>query len=253
MLVVVGGGTLIDQAKAFVATQAPLVRLVAVPTLWGSGAEASRITIASVGGEKRVTIDDSWVPEARVIWPELLETVSPELARYASGDVLTHALEGLLSPLAGPEVRSISARCLREAIELPVRPDPRWLDVSADACAAQARASVGLAHGIAHTLEGRVGAEFGHARLVSTFVWPVLEFDLGSSDKIVRLLESLEVQVELVRRRAREVFDESDYRALLPALEVHWPSVLRDPSTRLNSALVRPRALDHFLGWSGRE
>src|SRR6266481_6058377 len=99
-LIVAGGGSLMDEAKHFRAMQRPELRLILIPSIWGSGAEVAPIAVRNVSGVKEIATSEKFLPDAVVYWHELLETVSPERARHACGDVWSHALESFLSPLA---------------------------------------------------------------------------------------------------------------------------------------------------------
>jgi hypothetical protein len=244
-LVVIGGGTLIDEAKAFVADHrgAPLA-LVAVPSIWGSGAEASPVCVLQRDGKKCIRVEERFVPYARAVWPELATTIPVERARMACGDVWAHALEGFLSPLARHELRRELSALMQEMLRLPLGNDPAWFELSAQACAAQARSSVGLVHGIAHTLEEKGCG--GHACLCATYLLPVMRFNLEASAKAQALFAEFGVDREAVLRALGALHDPETYRRSLPVLSENWNSVLRDPSTRTNCALVRPQHLDHF-------
>lgn len=250
-LIVVGGGTLIDLAKVWRHEHAPSVRLIAIPSLWGSGAEASPVAVTREGERKIIRLDAAYVPDVRVSWPELAESVPPLQARRACGDAWSHALEGFLSPLATAELREKLASLLSSMLEIPTGRDARWFDASATACRLQAQSSVGLVHGIAHTLEGPLAtaqAEFGwgHAALCSTFLWPVLSFDAALSSRTEELFREYRLDFGRFLDAARTLFEEESYERALPLLESHWKAILRDPCTRTNSVLVRPGHLDHF-------
>lgn len=260
-LVAIGGGTMLDEAKQFRGTQAPRLKLIAVPSLWGSGAEASPVTVLTREGKKQITIEPKWLPDARVVWPELLATVTPRRAREACGDVWAHALEGFLSPLAKDDVRAEGAALLRDLLTLPLGVDARWLDVSAQACALQARSSVGLVHGLAHVLEGPLAAamraeanqpvdrqvEIGHAALCATFLWPVLRFNRAASDKLDRHAAQWALDLAAIEATLRSLHDATLWTRVRPLLESHWPQILRDVCTRTNCTLVRPSSLPALL------
>jgi alcohol dehydrogenase class IV len=250
-LVVVGGGTLIDSAKAQRRDFAPQLRLVAVPSIWGSGAEASPIVVVNHDDRKEIRKGDEFLPDARVVWPELATDVPSSLARYGCGDTWAHALEGFLSPLAGETLRQQLAGLIEELLALPLGADARWFDASARACAAQARSSVGLVHGIAHVLEPALRASqpaygWGHARLCTVFLWPVLALAQSTSSKARDLAKRFQVDLEATTAHARALFDQRDYDAAVPTLEALWGRVLRDPSTRTNCVLVRGEHLTFF-------
>ena len=134
---------------------------------------------------------------------------------------------------------------------LPLAPDARWFEASADACRLQARSSVGLVHGIAHTLEGPLRAEqpgfgWGHAALCSTFLWPVMTLNFRLSDGAEQRFASSGLDAVRAIASAHALFDEDAYDRAAPLLAAHWNEILRDPCTRTNGALVRPGALGHF-------
>jgi alcohol dehydrogenase class IV len=131
-------------------------------------------------------------------------------------------------------------------IDAGVGNDGRWFELSARAAAAQARSSVGLVHGIAHTLED---ARFGHARLCATYLHPVFAFD-RRVPKVDALLAKHGLDAEAIAAQTRALFDRGDYDATLPALEREWPNILRDRNTRTNSVLVRAADLRFFLDFS---
>jgi alcohol dehydrogenase class IV len=246
-LVVAGGGTMLDEAKRFVHDDAPHVRLIAIPTIWGSGAEASPVVVLNRGGAKEIRLDDAYLPQARAVWEELASTIPAAQARAACGDAWSHALEGFLSPLATGALRGEIAAIMREMIDVGVGNDGRWFELSARAAAAQARSSVGLVHGVAHTLEAVTG--FGHARLCAAYLRPVFAFDRRVA-KVEELLHAHGLDAAAIAAQSEALFDAGDYRATLPALEREWPRVLRERNTRTNAVLVRAADLPFFLEFS---
>jgi alcohol dehydrogenase class IV len=251
-LVVVGGGTLLDAAKLWRRRERPGLRLVAVASLWGSGAEASPIAVANGPAGKEPALDPALRPDARVRWPELAEQVPDRVARDACGDTFAHALEAFLSPLATPALRGEAAALLNEAAALPPAYHPRWFELSACACELQAASSVGLVHGIAHQLEPRLGdrASAGHAALCATYALPVFDHNAAAGPKVARYAEEFGLDVPALRRALLAVHDAERYRRWLPALAEAWPAVVRDACSRTNAALVRPSGLAFFQRWT---
>jgi len=249
-LIAAGGGTLIDEAKRFVHDDAPQLRLIAIPSIWGSGAEAAPVVVLNRGAGKEIRMDDAYLPHARAVWPELAATIPRERALEACGDAWAHALEGFLSPLASPGVRDDAAEIMRGMLEAGVGNDARWFELSSRAAAMQARSSVGLIHGIAHTLEPAMNAAvWGHARLCATYMRPVFVYD-RRAEKVPALLREHDLSADAITGAAESLFDAGHYRQSLPALESAWPSVLRDRCTRTNAVLVRQTDLQFFLDFA---
>jgi len=250
-LIAVGGGSLMDQAKYIRARQRPGLRLVLVPSIWGSGAEASPVVVLNREGGKEIASGSEFLPDTVIYWPGLLATVSPARARRACGDTWAHALEAFLSPLAGDQLRGQLAILIGEMLRLPLGNDPRWFSLSARACAFQAQASVGLVHGIAHVLEHPCRArhpeqEWGHARLCSAFLLPVMRLNRLASPKWSALARQYAIDEPAVWDVLQRLFEPEACSAAFPLLQVNWTKVLRDPCTRTNGALIRSRHLDEI-------
>ena len=241
-LLAVGGGSLIDQAKVLRA-QHSSVKLAALPTLWGSGAEASPIAVLNQDGKKVIRMGAELVPDMIVSHPEFATTLPAELIRNACGDSWSHALEGFLSPLGTDESRADLAVVMKRMLQQPIGYADAWFELSALACAGQSKTSVGLVHGIAHTLEGVIG--WGHAKLCSLYLLPVMSFNQTRSPKWPYLAEHGLDDV-IVLNVMRQLFEPAVYAEALPLLKEHWMKVLRDPCSRTNSALVRPADIEFF-------
>jgi hypothetical protein len=251
-LIVIGGGTIIDEAKEWRMEQAPGVELVAIPSIWGSGAEASPIVVRNRSGRKIIRIDSKLLPNARAICPDFAATISRDQAKHGCGDCWAHALEGFLSPLADGTLRAELAALIRQMLATAIDNNPVWFELSAQACAAQSRSSVGLVHGIAHTLEGVLQTQhpdihWGHTRLCSLFLWPVMQFNAQTSNRWYGLLSQQKLPLDLIQDVLKAFFDSKTYEVALPALKDNWMQILRDPCTRTNSALVRLTSLDFFM------
>ncbi len=247
-LVVVGGGLLIDRAKFVSRNSGREMTLVAIPSIWGSGAEASPITVLNRGDHKEIEVHEKYLPDEVLYWPGLAESIPSCRARFACGDVWAHAIEGFLSPLSCGALRTKIATLVREMLEVPLGVDPRWFELSSRACAAQSQSSVGLVHGLAHTLECELSQHpsahgWGHAELCSLLLAPVFRFNDTASQKQRELLCDYQLPAEELEGIFDQLFDESSFQALQPTLERVWPQVLRDPCTRTNCSLVRRNSL----------
>jgi len=251
-LIVVGGGSMIDLAKDLRYERGNNIVLVAIPTVWGSGAENSPVVVLERDGEKWIRMDSGFLPDYRVVWRELMPFAPEKLLIYGCGDVWAHALEGMLSPLATRELQAEIANLIRRMLEVELNLDGEWYELSAQACAAQAQSSVGLIHGIAHVLEPMLpenddGEKLGHARLCSTLLYPIMSYNRQASGKLEHTFQENGLAVEPIFTVLQELFESSDYDFILPFVHDNWKIILRNPSSRANSALVRQNSLDFFV------
>jgi len=257
-LVVVGGGTLIDRAKFFRAKNHPTLRLWAVPSLYGSGSEVSPIAVLDEGGVKEIHMGAEFLPDAHGYLPELAKIAPAHVRHWGRGDIWAHALEALLSPLALSTTTASAARLLHDMLAQPVTDAAQWFERSANACRLQAASSVGLVHGMAHTLEPVLRAahprqHWGHARLCALLLAPVFDFNRLHADKVDCIFQPLGLSPEAVRRALSAWFVHADYDLLRPHLVSHWMTILRDRCTRTNGVLVKPAHLNFFAGYAGPE
>ena len=245
-LVACGGGKLIDAAKAVAKRRPEPLVLVAVPSMWGSGAEASPVVVLDrPDGTKDITTDPAQLPDDVVLWPELTETVPADRRRWGAADVWAHAVEAAASPLGDPVLRAELARIIGELTALdPVDGDAgTWLRLSGRSCAAQSRAGVGLAHGIAHVMEPQLPG-WGHARIVAAVLPAVLRRTGADSPRWNETAATHGLDATAIAAWLETLTTPEDTSAVLDALPEHWPTVLRDPCTRMNGYLVRRTELD---------
>lgn len=245
-LVVVAGGTLIDQAKRLRRDRYPQCRLIAVPTLWGSGAECSPIAVRTIPEGKDIQMGDDLLPDIRVEWPELGASIPPQLAAWACGDAWSHAYEAFVSPLSTDDNRAAMATLMNRMTRLPLAYAPEWFAASVEACQGQARSSVGLVHGFAHVLESRLGPAWSHARLCSVFLLPVLRFNLAHSPKFTDCAAKFKADTQSVIDVAEKLFDADAYAEAMRAVPDCWTQIARDRCSRTNHVLVRANAIEFF-------
>jgi alcohol dehydrogenase class IV len=255
-LVVAGGGTQIDRAKRFRQAARPGLRLIAIPTIWGSGAEVSPIAVLSSNAGKEIHVGEDLIPDHYVAWPELARTVSAARLRHACGDVWAHALEAFTSPLASDTIRRDATELMSDVAGWALGYDQRWFEASAAACLLQARSSVGLVHGFAHVLEAPLAAAqpeagWGHARLCSTFLLPVLAFNRSRSPKVETIAAEHSLDLSRVELIAHTLFDSADYDAATALAADRWGIIARDRCSRTNCNVVRHDSLNFFLHFRG--
>ena len=125
-----GGGSSLDLAKlaAGLATNAGDVLdavgvdrltdqglpLLLVPTTAGTGAEATRVSMISHEGEKRIINDVRLIARGVALDPTLISSLPPSVTASTGMDALTHAIEAALSTNA----TALSTRASFEAVEL---------------------------------------------------------------------------------------------------------------------------------------
>lgn len=112
-MIAVGGGSAIDVAKAIKFFAESDVRILAVPTTAGTGAEVTRFSVLYNHGDKESVRSWDIIPELQVFDYTALESL-PYIQRVVTGlDAFTHAVEAYWSKDATDESRAYSAEALR--------------------------------------------------------------------------------------------------------------------------------------------
>ena len=117
-IVGIGGGSVLDAAKMIallvtnegsstdwfgvVEPTTPRPVLALVPTTVGTGAEVTRISMITHGGEKRIASSRSFVPDVVVLDPDLVAGLPPHVIAATGLDALAHAAESVMSTSSTP-------------------------------------------------------------------------------------------------------------------------------------------------------
>jgi alcohol dehydrogenase len=205
VLVAVGGGSVIDTAKAVGLVLAnggdvvdydftldeprpierPITPLVAVPTTAGTGSEVTFWAVVTdpARREKLGVGGPLMAPAVALVDPALTRTLPPTLTAFTGLDALTHAVEALAATNAGPlsdlcAVRAVSlaATSLRRAVadgdDGAARRDMALASMLAGA--AFTNADVGAVHCIAEVVGGLY--DLPHGLVCALYLPPVVEF-----------------------------------------------------------------------------
>ncbi len=204
VVVAVGGGSVIDAAKAVAglarcggtlwqytggAFKGPRISdalaIVAVPTTAGTGSEVSSVavfTFRGVGSRPEVPLKGTisspvLYPRVALVDPDLSVGAPPLVTARCGADALGHAIEARISRRAGPISSALACRAvgqiyrnLRRAVDDPSDPQPREeLALAATfAGAAFSAAGVVVNHAIAHALGAVLGTPHGEAVAIGT-------------------------------------------------------------------------------------
>jgi acetaldehyde dehydrogenase/alcohol dehydrogenase len=219
LIVAVGGGSVLDAAKAMrlfhenpevdlreltlpfldarkrVADYPQIahrVKLVAVPTTSGTGSEVSPAAVLTVGHTKATLIDYSLVPDVAIVDPTLTVTMPPGMTADTGLDALTHALEAAVSIFASPYTDAFCVQAARLIFESLPRAVADGTDLDARAAMANAATIAGLAFsnafvGVNHALAHAVGAHFGlpHGRANAVFLPHVMRYNASIPSKFM--------------------------------------------------------------------
>ncbi len=193
-IIALGGGSIIDLAKIIKRDLG--IKMVAIPTTIGSGAEVSRFSliIDSKTKKKNVITSSDLLPEVVIYNPLLFKTIPRQELVYQTIDAFSHAIESLVSKMSNPASNMLSAVAidyLYEGLEEISRGKindeilEKIITASFLAGLAQSSAATGLAHSFAHYFGPK--NNISHSRAVTIFLLDVLELNAASCDKYKKL------------------------------------------------------------------
>lgn len=169
-IVALGGGSAMDCAKAMAYFSGMKVRLVAIPTISGSGSEVTDFAILTHNGVKHPLVDPRLRPEVAIADTDLVATLPPTLVADGGFDVLTHAIEAYTARNHAPISDALAKDAFRTAFQaLPAsfsgeRAAREAVHMAATmAGLAFTQAGLGLCHALAHALGGEF--HIPHGRL----------------------------------------------------------------------------------------
>ncbi len=177
VVIAIGGGSVIDTAKAIIyldyRLQEKIVRkddikktkLIAIPTTSGTGSEVTSYSVITneENNRKIPLVDKRMIPDIAVLDPNFTRTVPPKVVAESGLDVFTHALEAYVSKFSNPFSRGYAVEALKLVRDHLV---PMFLNISQEehrtnmhiascmAGLAFEQSSLGLTHGMAHSLGG---------------------------------------------------------------------------------------------------
>ncbi len=218
-IVSVGGGSVIDTAKAVCVTlknggkcndhiainrlQEPQIPHIVVPTTSGTGSEVTNVAVikSKKAGRKVFLVDPRIIPNTAILDPQFTVNLPPGLTATTAMDAMTHAVEALTSIMAQPICDGQALQAIRLINEnLPrVIANPKdekarnQLQIAATMAGwAFTIAQVGLGHAMAHT----VGILYNvpHGAACGIVLPAVMRFNVDfAADKLAMVAQTMGV------------------------------------------------------------
>ncbi|MFX4295488.1 MULTISPECIES: iron-containing alcohol dehydrogenase [Roseobacteraceae] len=163
------------------------VRLIALPTTAGTGAEVTKNAVLDVPslGTKLSIRGRALFPDHALVDPDLMAGAPRSVALHAGLDAVTQLIEAHTSVVATPFTRALTAQALPEALgalrtvvtgDVAGWPAMAWASLASGV--ALANGGLGAAHGLAAVLGARLGAP--HGALCGRLLVPVMRANAGA-------------------------------------------------------------------------
>lgn len=168
VVVALGGGSVMDCAKAMAFFGKGEYALVAIPTTSGSGSEVTDFAILTHDGVKHPLVDARLRPDEAILDSDLLQELPKGLIAQAGFDAISHAVESYVAKNGGTVTELLAREAFSMAFAaLPAsyagRKDVRLKVHLASTLAGLSftQAGLGLCHGLSHALGGRFHVAHG--------------------------------------------------------------------------------------------
>lgn len=207
-----GGGSPIDAAKAIklMAEQLNIletIRLVIIPTTSGTGSEVTNFSVITNSDThlKYPLVDDGLQPDEAILDARLVKSAPKSITADTGMDVLTHALEAYVSTnatvysdaLAEKAIELIFANLVdafKDGENIEARVNVH--EASCLAGLAFNQASLGMCHGMAHSIGGKF--PIAHGRINGILLPSVIKYNADESqyalDKYNQLAKSMGIK-----------------------------------------------------------
>lgn len=169
-IIAIGGGSVIDLAKAIIYLSGNAIPFVAVPTTAGSGSEATPFAVVYREGKKESWMRDLLLPSVIVLDPELVASLPPYQVACTGMDCLSQAIESYWSKNSNPASRSFSQKAINTWIHSFQRAVKGDTQAKADMLYAAYEAGSAIAitrttgpHALSYLLSSRYNVTHGQA------------------------------------------------------------------------------------------
>lgn len=174
-LIAIGGGSAMDTAKAILYFGSFSVPFAVIPTTSGSGSEVTSFSVITdkKTNTKHPIVSDKMLPDYAFLEPEVVKTMPKSLVVDTGADVLSHALESIVSlkssvfssALAEKAILTVFKQLRKSANgDYSARCDMHY--ASNLAGIAFNHSNLGLCHAIAHNMGARLKIPHGRANAI---------------------------------------------------------------------------------------
>ena len=250
-IVALGGGSVLDFAKAWRYYEDLKVPLIAIPTTAGTGSEATQFAVIYIEG-KKVSLDTpELLPEVAIVDSQLTEQAPRALKASCAMDAYCQAIESYWAKQATAESRELALEAIRLCRQHLVTA-VNTQDAAANEGMARAAHLAGQAINIsrttaAHALSYRITSRYGipHGHAVALSIAGLFQANLSAIPEPSRLLAAMGVQEYEIREHLTHLMHAIGLESSLVALGISDLDDIADsvnPNRLANNARPLSRA-----------
>ncbi len=187
VMIAVGGGSALDMAKLIRHYSGRAIKLVALPTTAGTGAESTRFAVCYIEGVKHSISDDTILPDEAILYPPFTYGNGQYLTACTGFDALAQAIEAYWNIHATDESDGYAIEAIKMIYGLLPKAhlndaDRENLLLGANLAGRAINITrTTVPHALSYTLTSKYGYPHGHA-VALTFPFFVRYYIEGGSD-----------------------------------------------------------------------
>lgn len=218
VIVVVGGGSAIDTAKAvryFIDGNRGVTinRFIAMPTTSGTGSEVTSVAVITdtAAKVKYPIVDKSLVPDVALLIPELVRSCPKTVTAYSGMDVLTHACEALVANNSSAFSDSFAEKAIEYVFEYLPRCYQDGQDLYAREKMHEAACLAGLAFesaglGVCHAISHQIGGRFHYPHgLINAILLPKVIICNAKDPKVARKYATAAKKIAVAKHASTDI------------------------------------------------
>lgn len=196
-IVALGGGSVLDFAKAWRHYEGCTAPLIAIPTTAGTGSEATQFAVIYIEGKKASLDAPELLPEVAIVDSQLMERAPRALKATCAMDAYCQAIESYWAKRATAESRELALEaiklCRQHLVTAVNTPDAAANEGMARAAHLAGKAinisRTTAAHALSYRITSRYGIPHGHA--VALSIAGLFMANLPAIPEPQRLLEAM--------------------------------------------------------------
>lgn len=204
-IVAIGGGSVLDFAKAWRHYEGSSAPLIAVPTTAGTGSEATQFAVIYINGSKVSLDSPELLPEVAIIDSALTEAAPRSLKASCAMDAYCQAIESYWARAATEESRAYALEAIalcRECLVAAVNSTEAYANEQLARASHMAGKAINISRTTAaHALSYRITSQYGvpHGHAVALSIAGLFEKNMTAIPDLPRLLAAMGIEADGVR------------------------------------------------------
>ena len=230
IIIAVGGGSVIDFAKAFRYYLKTDVKLVAIPTTAGTGAESTQFAVIYIDGVKHSLDEKSILPNYAIVDSQFVENNPRYLKACTAMDAFCHSIESYWAVMATDESREYAKKALilcRDNLVNYVNTEEQVYSDNMMLASHLAGKAINIsrttaAHALSYALTSKYGIPHGHAVAITMLL--IIKYHLNNfTPKLNSLISEIEeILSNSIGKFLNIILEKINLNQIIPNIDINY-------------------------------